>query len=258
MRKICIDSGHYGSTYNKGAHAEYFESARMFKLTQYQKEALESLGLSVILVRKNINDNPELTARGRKAQGCDLFISNHSNASSSSQTDYPCSVVFSGVSKLDKQSQEIGIKLAQVVGHVLETKQPAKTITRLSNNGSEYFGVLRGSKSVNVPGVIIEHSFHSNPIIAELLMSDEILREIANKQALIIAQWLGVDVIEFNSFYVEIETDLLNIRLKPDTYSEIVAKVRKGEIYKIAQKQGKWLKLDSWNGWVYEDYISKI
>lgn len=265
MAKVCLDAGHYGSAYNKGAVDGYYESLQMWKLTQYQKEALNSLGVEVVLVRNNIQDNPELISRGKTARGCDLFISNHSNATSSTTTDYPCAIVFSGSAELDKKSNSIGLELAQVIADELKTKQQGKVITRLSEidrdkNGKlddEYFGVLYGAKSVGVPGIILEHSFHTNPTIAKMLMSDARLQILANRQAVIIAKFLEVK-IGYSGYYIKIKQDKLNIRKEPDTYSEIVAQVYKDEVYKVYVSSGKWLRLASWGGWVYNEYVEKI
>ena len=79
-KRICLDPGHYGEKYNAGVVSGYYESATVWKLTQYEKEYLEQMGIEVLVTRSNINENPDLTARGKMAAGCDLFVSNHTNA----------------------------------------------------------------------------------------------------------------------------------------------------------------------------------
>ena len=37
------------------------------------------------------------------------------------------------------------------------------TVCRLNAKGVDYYGVLKGSSNVGVPGMIIEHGFHSVP-----------------------------------------------------------------------------------------------
>ena len=78
---ICLDPGHYGNRYNAGVVPGYYESSTVWKLTQYEKEYLEQMGIEVLVTRKNIDENPDLTARGKAAEGCDLFVSNHTTVS---------------------------------------------------------------------------------------------------------------------------------------------------------------------------------
>ena len=40
-KRICLDPGHYGEKYNAGVVSGYYESATVWKLTQYEKEYLE-------------------------------------------------------------------------------------------------------------------------------------------------------------------------------------------------------------------------
>mgnify|MGYP000240710906 CR=1 FL=1 len=67
-KRICLDPGHYGEKYNAGVVSGYYESATVWKLTQYEKEYLEQMGIEVLVTRSNINENPDLTARGKN--GC--------------------------------------------------------------------------------------------------------------------------------------------------------------------------------------------
>ena len=67
-KRIWLDPGHYGEKYNAGVVSGYYESATVWKLTQYEKEYLEQMGIEVLVTRSNINENPDLTARGE--YGC--------------------------------------------------------------------------------------------------------------------------------------------------------------------------------------------
>lgn len=42
-KRICLDPGHYGEKYNAGVVSGYYESATVWKLTQYEKEYLEQI-----------------------------------------------------------------------------------------------------------------------------------------------------------------------------------------------------------------------
>lgn len=203
MSKVCIDAGHYGSKYNHSpVVAGYYESDRMWVLAELLSAALKKRGVTVVQTRTNKASDLALTSRGKKASGCDLFLSLHSNAASSESVDYPVAYVFRKDNKteLDERSEEIGLKLAKVVEQFMDTRQNARTATRGSDNDrdgngvkdDEYYGVLHGAKLVKVPGVILEHSFHTNRKATEWLMSDSNLAKLAEAEAECIADWLGV------------------------------------------------------------------
>jgi hypothetical protein len=67
--------------------------------------------------------------------------------------------------------------------------------TRKSEKGDyEYYGVMRGARSVGCPlYYIIEHSFHTNERAAKWLMSDENLRKLAIAEATSIAIYFGLE-----------------------------------------------------------------
>jgi len=199
---VCIDAGHYGSKYNRSpVVAGYYESDRMWVLAELLSAALKKRGVTVVKTRTNKASDLALTSRGRKAKGCDLFLSLHSNAASSESVDYPVAYVFRDDKKtdLDERSEEIGLKLAKVVEKLMGTRQDARTATRGSSNDrdgngvkdDEYYGVLHGAKVVKVPGVILEHSFHTNTAATKWLMSDANLAKLAEAEADCIADWLG-------------------------------------------------------------------
>lgn len=196
MSKVCIDAGHYGSRYNHSpVVADYYESDRMWVLAELLSAALKKRGVTVVKTRTNKASDLALTSRGKKANGCDLFLSLHSNAASKESVDYPVSYV-----RLDSpESDAIGLKLAKVVQKLMGTKQAARTGTRASGNDrdgngvkdDDYYGVLFGARLVGVPGVILEHSFHTNTAAAKWLMSDANLAKLAEAEADCIADWLG-------------------------------------------------------------------
>ena len=182
--KVCLDAGHYGN-YNAGAVKGYYESVRMWKLTELLAQELNARGIAVIKTRSNQATDLALTSRGRKAKGCDLFLSMHSNAASAESVDYPVAYV-----PLNGTGTAIGQKLADIVADVMGTVQNGRTATRKGSGGADYYGVIRGAVSVGVPGIILEHSFHTNPKAAAWLMSDANLAKLAKAEADCIAEWL--------------------------------------------------------------------
>lgn len=182
--KVCLDAGHYGN-YNAGAVKGYYESVRMWKLTELLAKELTARGIAVIKTRSNQATDLALTSRGRKANGCDLFLSMHSNAAGAESVDYPVAYV-----PLNGTGTAIGQKLADIVADVMGTVQKGRTATRKGSGGADYYGVIRGAVAVGVPGVILEHSFHTNPKAAAWLMNDANLAKLAKAEADCIAAWL--------------------------------------------------------------------
>lgn len=182
--KVCLDAGHYGN-YNAGAVKGYYESVRMWKLTELLAKELTARGIVVIKTRSNQATDLALTSRGRKAKGCDLFLSMHSNAAGAESVDYPVAYV-----PLNGTGTAIGQKLADIVADVMGTVQKGRTDTRKGSGGADYYGVIRGAVAVGVPGIILEHSFHTNPKAAAWLMNDANLAKLAKAEADCIAEWL--------------------------------------------------------------------
>ncbi len=200
MVKVCLDAGHYGNYNRSPVNSSYYESVRMWKLHELLAEALQARGIAVIKTRSNQKKDLALTSRGKKAKGCDLFISLHSNASNSESVDYPVAIVFQKNDKttIDERSADIGLRLAKVVENAIGTYQKARISTRASANDrdgnglkdDEYYGVLQGAKVVGVPALILEHSFHTNKKATEWLLSDTNLCKLAEAEADCIADFL--------------------------------------------------------------------
>lgn len=198
--KVCLDAGHYGS-YNRSPNVKaYYEAVQMWKLTEMLAAELQARGVQVVKTRSSQANDLALVTRGKKGKGCDLLVSLHSNASESESTDFPVAIVFRDDNKtlLDEHSESIGLILAQVVDEIMATKQKGRTMTRAysgdrDGNGykdDEYYGVLHGAKSVGVPAVILEHSFHTNTRAANWLLSETNLRRLAKAEANAIVDWL--------------------------------------------------------------------
>lgn len=189
-KKVCIDSGHYGKYNRCPGNSKYYESEVMWKLHLLQKKYLEQYGIEVITTRNNQATDLDLYTRGAKSKGCDLFISDHSNAVGSGMNesvDYP--VAYGTVNgKADK----IGEQLAKCIQTTMGTKQNGRLNHRKNNSGTDYYGVLRGAAAVGTPGLILEHSFHTNSRAVEWLLNDTNLDKLAKAEAEVIAKYLGI------------------------------------------------------------------
>ena len=199
--KICIDPGHDSATYNRSKVVpEYCEGQRMWDLAQLLKKELEAKGAEVILTKKQVNQKVSLSARGKKSKGCNLFVSLHSNAASTQTPNWVTALhqVDDDCGAMDGKSCQIAQRLGEGVAALMGVKVKVKSRNSehdRDENGylDDYYGVLRSSHSVGTPGVILEHSFHTNGDSARWLLSDSNLKQVAELEAQIIAQWLTED-----------------------------------------------------------------
>lgn len=260
--KICLDAGHYGK-YNKSpANGAYYESLAMWKLHLMLKKYLESYGIEVITTRNNQKADLKLYNRGAKSKGCDLFISLHSNATGtgvSEAVDYP--VAYAAINgKADK----IATLLAECVEKVMDTNQKARINKRKGSSGADYYGVVRGATAVGTPGLILEHSFHSNTRSTNWLLFDSNLDKLAKAEADCIAAYYGLKAANapsggssstseetavdlLNGFVTVIYkgTDGLNIRTRPKIAESNVSECVHGGAFEVVgiTEDRKWYKL---------------
>lgn len=256
--RICIDAGHYGKYNRSPVVPAYWESEMTWKLHLMLKEELEAFGALVVTTRNSQTADMGLEARGRKAKGCDLFFSVHSNACNDASVDYPlaCCCVHG---ELD----ELGEKMARKVAEVMGTRQTGRIFHR-KGAGGDYYGVLRGAASVGVAGILMEHGFHTNAKCAEWLMDDDNLRKLAKAEAEVIAEHYGLNAVEdapkedsgeFKPYLVQVTCDGLNIRKTPAWGDDdIVGVITDHGVYTIVAETTvdgtRFGKLKSGAGWI--------
>jgi len=197
-----LDAGHYGKQNRSPVLPEYWESEMTWKLQNYLKAELEAYGFEVGTTRTDQTKDLEVYRRGRKAKGYDLFISLHSNACGTESVDRVVGIYLVPDSRTtaDEKSKEIAELLAKGVAEYMQVKGGYQCYCRYDTgdrdgNGkadNNYYGVLHGARSVNVPGVIIEHSFHTNATAARWLLSDDNLKRLAKREAEILAEYYGL------------------------------------------------------------------
>ena len=203
--KICLDAGHYGKYNQSPAIKTYYESEMNWKLHLKLKTELETYGVEVITTRTNQAKDLELRARGKASNGCDLFLSIHSNATGSTVNDTVDYVavyhlVDDASTTADDKSKAIAKLLAPVIANTMGVKQGSQVLTRKASsdkNGDgvlndNYYGVLNGARLVNTPGLILEHSFHTNTKTTKWLLEDANLSKLAVAEAKVIADYFGL------------------------------------------------------------------
>lgn len=176
-------------------------------------------------------DSGHLTLRGLYAgeTGSDLFVSLHTNANEDNANGYPtCSqpvsinkpiLILNTTACASREAVEtanrIGSNLAQASfaqgiastdcfqkaapGKIAQwtdeyndsTELPGTVFCRLNEDGSDFYGILRGADNVCVPGIIIEHGMHTVPEVRRAAMEGDLLIHWARADACGIAQGFG-------------------------------------------------------------------
>lgn len=214
---VVLDPGHKPNV-NKGAAPGYYEGNEMFTLSEYEREALESYGIDVVLTRKRTED-PSLSKRGQVAINCArgydevVFISNHSNGYNGKAYG-----VEAFRSAFLPESETLGKKLIDAVVGVMKptTKITYSRGLKMSKSitGADYYGVIRASVSSarsNAQAAkgpvkysyIVEHGFHDNKTECAFLNDDANLKKIAEAKARVIAEYFGLSKIEAKPEVVE-------------------------------------------------------
>lgn len=289
-KKICIDAGHYGNYNRCPAIPEYYESIMAWKLHLLQKKYLEQLGATVIVTRVDQKKDLALYNRGAASKGCDLFISDHSNAIGRGMNE---SIDYAAVYHLtddtsvtcDDISKAIAKKIAPVIANVMGLKQGCKVLSRKSGNdrnhdgvmNDNYYGVLHGARMVGTPGLILEHGFHTNSATVRWLLNDANLDKLAKAEAEAIAEYFYGKKVTADSvasttttattyavpYTIKVanvkEGDVLNIRKEPNANSDKTGSLKWNDPskYTIVEEKNGWGKLKSGIGWVNLKYTMK-
>jgi len=191
--KIMVDCGHF-SGYNKYTviGSKTAEGDVVWSIGQYLIPLLKGYGFTVGNTKSSVNAYPgapgddNITQRGRMAAGYDLFISLHTNACESESVNRPV-VIYPVSGKCKDLAAKIGAKLQSVGGW-----QNYQIFSKWNSAGNaDYYGVIRGAAAVGVPGLIIEHTFHTNRAAANWLTVDANRKNLAEALAAVIAEYYG-------------------------------------------------------------------
>lgn len=206
---LCLDPGHYKGS--SGACEDdglvYEECTFVLEVGLQVRDLLrDRYGITCRMTRetKDIelfghrNGESSVEDRGLYAEGCDLFVSLHTNANGAGTNKYPewyqplymnkPMVILNTLACDDpvavELANEVGARLAHEnyalgiaenetfatmeAGNVVEwfdwkddDPSTAGLVCRRTGSQGDYYGVLRGSNAVGVPGLIIEHAYHT-------------------------------------------------------------------------------------------------
>lgn len=201
---LLLDPGHDKAKYNQSPVVpEYWEGARMWRLYQFLRPALEAKGFEVGCTKSKCDQAVTVTQRGAMARGHDALISLHSNACDTASVDRPVGIYFvdDDCGKCDEDSKTLAKRLSKVVADVMGTTN-AQQYSKLSKNdrdhdgrkNDDYYGVLFAAHQAKVPAIILENSFHTNARAAKWLMEDNNLKKLANALADELAEIYAADL----------------------------------------------------------------
>lgn len=204
--KVMIDPGHNAYENRSPVYSSYYESVMTWKLSNYLKEELELLGVHADLTKYSLEEKPALLTRGHKSKSYDFFVSIHSNAASYSSVDRPVAICYQNLSwtTIDDTSREIGGLLSSKVAEIMKTNQKGvisqrKSVRDRDGNGvldDEWYGVLSGARYVCTPGILLEHSFHTNYRATVWLSNDDNLKKLAKGEAEVIYNYFSAKKAE--------------------------------------------------------------
>ncbi len=173
-------------------------------------------------------DSRDISLRGKCAADADLFISIHTNANGEDANGYPQTSQPIAINKpiiianteackspeVIKMCNAIGTNLSKVynevglatvdyfneadANNIIDWSESfndglniAGTVCKRVTNDGDYYGVLRGAASVGVPGIIIEHGYHTVPEFRYSAMYGNLLKMLAEADAAGIAEYAG-------------------------------------------------------------------
>ncbi|MCR6546182.1 N-acetylmuramoyl-L-alanine amidase [Dehalobacterium formicoaceticum] len=174
-KTVVLDAGHGsiqpGGWSDSGAvgPSNLYERDVVLSITKKVRDILESKGVNVLMTRTG---DTRLTLGGRadvaNKNGADIFVSIHANANTKSSINGTSTYYYAGVAG----QAEVRKKLAQSVQQSLVDAAQRKNIGVLQAS----FAVL---KYTDVPSILVETAFISNPTEEKLLADDDFRQTLA-------------------------------------------------------------------------------
>ena len=213
---VVLDPGHGGS--DSGARrGSVYEKNINFKVAQYCKAELEQYcGVTVYMTRTG-DTNPSLQERAQIAAnyGANILVSIHQNSGSSSaygaevyypNRNYKPAIGDSGKAVADSIQKEL-VSLG-LSNRGTKIRNTANGSTYADGSYSDYYGIIRNSKNLGIPAIIVEHAFLSNASdYNNFLSSDSKLQKLESADATGIAKAFGLskgrwETIGGEKFYI--------------------------------------------------------
>lgn len=169
--KLYLDAGHGGNDPGACANGLKEKDLTLEAVLAIGKR-LEAAGVQVVYSRKTDVDAGEVFSRGKKAAGCDYFLSIHFNAGGGIGSEIYCNcretigateaklrdaiMPYVGHRKIASRRYDSGAFVPRTVGSTAPHRF-AETV-----NAQDYYGVLRGCWAAGVSGDLLEIAFIDN------------------------------------------------------------------------------------------------
>lgn len=223
---IVIDPGHGGSNSGTTSNENFMEKEITLKTAKGLVDELSKYDGVKVLMTRNGDEDLSLKERAvyAKEVGADYLFSLHYNASEKhtmfgtevwiplySPYHAPC-YQFAYLQQL--QMQELGLFSRGIK-------------TRINEQGTDYYGVIRESVALGVPSMIIEHCYVDESRDIDYCDEDADYVEFGRRDAIAIAQFLGLEPVKadvdiWNMSAQDIVVTTYEDRTKPDS-CDIVA-----------------------------------
>ena len=199
---VVLDPGHGGS--DSGARrGSVYEKNINFKVAQYCKAELEQYcGVTVYMTRTG-DTNPSLQERAQIAAnyGANILVSIHQNSDEKGSAygaevyypnrNYKPAIGDSGKAVADSIQKEL-VSLG-LSNRGTKIRNTANGSTYADGSYSDYYGIIRNSKNLGIPAIIVEHAFLSNASdYNNFLSSDSKLQKLGIADATGIAKAFGL------------------------------------------------------------------
>ena len=201
---IVIDPGH-GGPENRGGEVlpQFAEKELTLQAAQAMKQTLEQFeGVTVYLTRTTDQElSLEERAAIAKAYGADFLFSLHFNMSSGHNL-YGSEIWTSAFGRYYSEGQTFGrIWLGEMAGYG-QFLRGAKT--RLNSRGTDYYGVIRASRALDIPCVILEHCYMDHAIDSHQINTAQKVSAMGISDAIAVAKYyrlksdsLGLDYTNY-------------------------------------------------------------
>lgn len=192
---VVIDPGHGGNGIDDEAElgATYhnkYEKEMTLEIAKVMKEELEQYSnLTVVLTREedkrlSLEERAQIAAQA----GGDILISLHLNASLGHEM-YGAEIWTSAFGEYYAAGRGLGETFLKEMTELGLADRGIKT--KLSKEGSDYYGIIRHGVSFGIPTIIVEHG-HMDSGDWEYMDSKEKLRELGKRDANAVATYYGL------------------------------------------------------------------
>lgn len=200
--RILLDQGH---GYGWNVSGPYSEGTEMYKFGHMLKEELQAYGFSVDTIRNSINQEKQhcidtgvtmtnwlpVKTRGEMAEGYDLLLSLHSNASGPANRGARGTEVYdSTTTPLPDLARTLSASIANYFGHENRGLKYRYNDWDPKANKTNWYGVLRNSRATH--SMMLEMGFHDHPDDRAKLLDDNFKRGMARVIARDVATYYGM------------------------------------------------------------------